>query len=105
LLQYLIQSGPPRFQEKAEFLLQCLPGTLVVIIKRGNNMKQSVGNPSVYCKITLGSTPPRQTKVRWINHLVYCFAMFISPIFSFFQWKNKITGSLHNWTIQFIYSD
>ena len=64
LLQYLIQSGPPRFQEKAEFLLQCLPGTLVVTIKRGNNMKQSVGNPSVFCKITLGNTPPRQTKVR-----------------------------------------
>ncbi|RDX76310.1 Protein CELLULOSE SYNTHASE INTERACTIVE 1, partial [Mucuna pruriens] len=63
LLQYLIQSGPPGFQEKAEFLLQCLPGTLVVIIKRGNNMKQSVGNPSVYCKLTLGNTPPRQTKV------------------------------------------
>ncbi|KAM1161135.1 hypothetical protein ACFX2B_000263 [Malus domestica] len=63
LLQYLIQSGPPRFQEKTEFLLQCLPGTLVVIIKRGNNMKQSVGNPSVYCKITLGNTPPKQTQV------------------------------------------
>ncbi|XP_044491779.1 protein CELLULOSE SYNTHASE INTERACTIVE 1-like [Mangifera indica] len=63
LLQYLIQSAPPRFQEKAEFLLQCLPGTLVVIIKRGNNMKQSVGNPSVYCKLTLGNTPPRQTKI------------------------------------------
>lgn len=63
LLQYLIQSGPPRFQEKSEFLLQCLPGTLVVIIKRGNNMRQSVGNPSVYCKLTLGNTPPRQTKV------------------------------------------
>ncbi|CAH9146562.1 unnamed protein product [Cuscuta epithymum] len=63
LLQYLIQSGPPRFQEKAEFLLQCLPGTLVVIIKRGNNMRQSVGNPSVYCKLTLGNTPPVQTKV------------------------------------------
>ncbi|KAK7318565.1 hypothetical protein RJT34_03268 [Clitoria ternatea] len=63
LLQYLIQSGPPRFQEKAEFLLQCLPGTLAVIIKRGNNMKQSVGNPSVYCKLTLGNTPPRLTKV------------------------------------------
>lgn len=63
LLQYLIQSGPPRFQEKAEFLLQCLPGTLVVIIKRGNNMKQSVGNASVYCKLTLSNTPPRQTKV------------------------------------------
>ncbi|CAK8567334.1 unnamed protein product [Lathyrus sativus] len=63
LLQFLIQSGPPRFQEKAEFLLQCLPGTLVVIIKCGNNMKQSVGNPSVYCKLTLGNTPPQQTKV------------------------------------------
>ncbi|KAL8159614.1 hypothetical protein V2J09_001151 [Rumex salicifolius] len=63
LLQYLIQSGPPRFQEKAEFLLQCLPGTLTVTIKRGNNMKQKVGNPSVFCKLTLGSTPPRQTKV------------------------------------------
>lgn len=63
LLQFLIQSGPPRFQEKAEFLLQCLPGTLVVSIKRGNNMKQSVGNPSVFCKLTLGNTPPRQTKV------------------------------------------
>ncbi|KAF5749829.1 hypothetical protein HS088_TW03G00155 [Tripterygium wilfordii] len=63
LLQYLIQSGPPRFQEKAEFLLQCLPGTLAVIIKRGNNMKQSMGNPSVFCKLSLGNTPPRQTKV------------------------------------------
>ncbi|XP_073289143.1 protein CELLULOSE SYNTHASE INTERACTIVE 1-like [Primulina huaijiensis] len=63
LLQYLIQSGPPRFQEKAEFLLQCLPGTLVVIIKRGNNMRQSVGVPSVYCKVTLGNNPPQLTKV------------------------------------------
>ncbi|XP_058096681.1 protein CELLULOSE SYNTHASE INTERACTIVE 1-like [Magnolia sinica] len=63
LLQYLIQSGPPRFQERAELLLQCLPGTLMVIIKRANNLKQSVGNPSAYCKLTLGNTPPRQTKV------------------------------------------
>lgn len=69
-LQYLIQSGPPRFQEKAEFLLQCLPGTLVVIVKRGNNMKQSVGVPSVYCKITLGHNPPRLTKVN------FCLFMF-----------------------------
>ncbi|XP_065019414.1 protein CELLULOSE SYNTHASE INTERACTIVE 1-like [Musa acuminata AAA Group] len=63
LLQYLIQSGPPRFQEKAELLLQCLPGTLTVTIKRGNNLKQSVGNPSVFCKLTLGNNPPRLTKV------------------------------------------
>ncbi|KAL4582918.1 hypothetical protein LXL04_007479 [Taraxacum kok-saghyz] len=80
LLQYLIQSGPPRFQEKAEFLLQCLPGTLTVIIKRGNNMKQSVGNPSVYCKLTLGNTPSRQTKVvatgpnpEWDENFVWSF--------------------------------
>ncbi|RZR78432.1 hypothetical protein BHM03_00003777 [Ensete ventricosum] len=63
LLQYLIQSGPPRFQEKAELLLQCLPGTLTVTIKCGNNLKQSVGNPSVFCKLTLGNNPPRLTKV------------------------------------------
>ncbi|XP_042470652.1 protein CELLULOSE SYNTHASE INTERACTIVE 1-like [Zingiber officinale] len=63
LLQFLIQSGPPRFQEKAELLLQCLPGTLTVTIKRGSNLKQSVGNPSVFCKLTLGNNPPRLTKV------------------------------------------
>lgn len=63
LLQYLILSGPPRVQDKAENLLQCLPGTLTVIIKRGKNMKQSVGNPSVYCKLTLGNNPPKETKV------------------------------------------
>ncbi|XP_071734018.1 protein CELLULOSE SYNTHASE INTERACTIVE 1 [Rutidosis leptorrhynchoides] len=80
LLQFLIQSGPPRFQEKAEFLLQCLPGTLTVIIKRGNNMKQSVGNPSAYCKLTLGNTPSRQTKVvstgpnpEWEESFVWSF--------------------------------
>ncbi|KAI6699656.1 hypothetical protein NL676_013980 [Syzygium grande] len=66
LLQYLNQSGPPRFQEKTEFLFQCLPGTLEVIIKSGNNMKQSVGDPSVCCKLTLGNTRPRQTIVCWI---------------------------------------
>ncbi|PWA80808.1 binding protein [Artemisia annua] len=80
LLQFLIQSGPPRFQEKAELLLQCLPGTLTVIIKRGNNMKQSVGNPSAYCKLTLGNTPSRQTKVvatgpnpEWDESFVWSF--------------------------------
>jgi len=91
LLQYLIQSGPPRFQEKAEFLLQCLPGTLVVIIKRGNNMKQSVGNPSVYCKLTLGNTPPRQTKVRCIyTSSCLFFVMFYISNYHLFLRKNKI---------------
>lgn len=63
LLQYLIQSGPPRFQEKAELLLQCLPGTLTVTIKRGNNLRQSVGNASAFCKLTLGNNPARLTKI------------------------------------------
>ncbi|RWR93044.1 LOW QUALITY PROTEIN: C2 calcium-dependent membrane targeting [Cinnamomum micranthum f. kanehirae] len=62
-LQHIIQSGQSRFQEKAEHLLHCLPGTLKVIIKRGNNLKQSVGNPNAYCKLKLANTQPRQTKV------------------------------------------
>ncbi|GJS80764.1 cellulose synthase interactive 1-like protein [Tanacetum coccineum] len=41
----------------------CLPGTLTMIIKCRNNMKQSVRNPSAYCKLTLGNTQSRQTKV------------------------------------------
>ena len=49
------QSRPPRFQEKAELLLQFLPGTLLVTIKWGINLKQSVGNPSaVTAKLHLG---------------------------------------------------
>ncbi|KAF6149220.1 hypothetical protein GIB67_026076 [Kingdonia uniflora] len=63
LLHYLIKSGSPHFHEKGESLLQSLPGTLTVTIKRATNLKQSVGNPSAYLKITLGNTPPRQTKV------------------------------------------
>lgn len=72
LLQFLIQSGPPRFQEKAELLLQSLPGTLTVIIKRGNNLKQSVGNPSVYCKVRLGNDSPRTTKVKQFLFYALC---------------------------------
>nr|GEX20797.1 hypothetical protein [Tanacetum cinerariifolium] len=58
----------------------CLSGTLTMIIKRGNNMKQSVRNPSAYCKLTLGNTPSRQTKVvttgpnpEWDENFVYSF--------------------------------
>lgn len=81
LLQFLIQSGPPRFQEKAELLLQCLPGTLTVIIKRGNNLRQSVGNPSAYCKLTLGNFPPRQTKVTYRGLITLYF--FAGELFNF----------------------
>lgn len=79
ILQYLIRTGPPRFQEKADFFLQWLPGTLTVIIKRGNNMRQTVGNPSVFCKLTLGNTTPQLTKVSNLT----CFLLFSSAVLFF----------------------
>eukprot|EP00250_Pteridium_aquilinum_P021587 c25167_g2_i1 orf=475-6879(+) len=63
VLQLLIRSGPEHFQEKADALLQCLPGNLVVTIKRGHNLKQSMGSTNAFCKLTLGNGAPRQTKV------------------------------------------
>lgn len=63
ILQLLIRSGPPHFQENAESLLQCLPGSLTVTIKRGINLKQSIGSTNAFCKLTLGNGPPRLTKV------------------------------------------
>lgn len=63
VLQLLMRSGPEPFQEKAEGLLQCLPGNLVVTIKRGVNLKQSMGSTNAFCKLTLGNGAPRQTKV------------------------------------------
>ncbi|GLJ09423.1 hypothetical protein SUGI_0109450 [Cryptomeria japonica] len=63
ILQLLVKSGLPRFQEKAESLLQYLPGTLTVTIKRGNNLKQAMASTNAYCKLTFGNGPPRETKV------------------------------------------
>jgi len=110
LLQYLIQSGPPRFHDKAEFLLQCLPGTLTVIIKRGNNIKQSVGNASVYCKLTLGNTEPRLTQVRfrfayaYILHVLVFSVHFLNtrtpPSFS----QTVSTGPSPEWNESFLWS-
>jgi hypothetical protein len=67
ILQLYMRSGPEHFQEKAETLLQCLPGNLVVTILRGHNLKQSVGSTNAFCKLTLGNGPPRQTKVYMHN--------------------------------------
>lgn len=102
LLQYIIQSAPPRFQEKAELLLQCLPGTLTVFIKRANNLKQSVGNPSAYCKLTLGNTGMRQTKVLTFNLASQVFILLsfiltctsydlIGEILSYFLYKTCLS--------------
>lgn len=63
ILQYFVREGPPKFHDKAEILLQCLPGSLVVTVKQGHNLKQSVGSTNAFCKLTLGNGPPRQTKV------------------------------------------
>lgn len=63
ILQLIVREGPHRFQEKAESLLQCLPGTLIVTINRGNNLKQTMGSTNAFCKLTFGNGPPRETKV------------------------------------------
>lgn len=82
VLQLLIRSSPPHFQEKADSLLQCLPGSLTVTIKRGYNLKQSIGNTNAFCKLTLGNGPPRQTKVvsrsispEWKQSFAWAFDM------------------------------
>ncbi|KAJ7554976.1 hypothetical protein O6H91_05G018000 [Diphasiastrum complanatum] len=63
VLQLLMRSGPQRLHDKIESLLQCLPGSLIVTITRGINLKQSMGSTNAFCKLSLGSGPPRQTKV------------------------------------------
>ncbi|KAF5467942.1 hypothetical protein F2P56_012146 [Juglans regia] len=66
ILQMLMKSCPPSFHERADSLLHCLPGCLTVTIKRGNNLKQTMGSTNAFCRLTIGNGPPRQTKV--VNH-------------------------------------
>ncbi|KAI4388085.1 hypothetical protein MLD38_000450 [Melastoma candidum] len=66
LLQELMKICPPNLHDRVDGLLHCLPGCLTVTVKRGNNLKQAVGSTSAFCQLTLGNTPPRQTKV--VNH-------------------------------------
>lgn len=68
ILQSLMKTCPPSFHEKADLLLHCLPGCLTVTIKRGNNLKQTVGNTNAFCRLTIGNGPPRQTKV--VSHSI-----------------------------------
>lgn len=82
ILQLIIRDGPSRFHEKAESLLQCLPGTLVVTINRGNNLKQTLGSTNAFCKLTFGNGPPRETKVvsqnispEWKQEFAWAFDM------------------------------
>ncbi|KAJ4967042.1 hypothetical protein NE237_018891 [Protea cynaroides] len=66
ILQLLMKTCPPSFHERADSLLHCLPGCLTVTIKRGNNLRQSMGSTNAFCRLTIGNGPPRQTKV--VNH-------------------------------------
>ncbi|XP_072079033.1 protein CELLULOSE SYNTHASE INTERACTIVE 3 isoform X8 [Arachis hypogaea] len=62
ILQMLMKTCPPSFHERADSLLHCLPGCLTVIIKRGNNLKQTMGGTCAFCRLTIGNGPPNQTK-------------------------------------------
>ncbi|GAB4862090.1 Protein CELLULOSE SYNTHASE INTERACTIVE 3 [Ancistrocladus abbreviatus] len=77
ILQMLMKTCPPSFHERADSLLNCLPGCLTVTIKRGNNLKQTMGSTNAFCQLKIGSGPPRHTKV--VNHS-------ISP-----EWKEAFT--------------
>ncbi|XP_011653783.1 protein CELLULOSE SYNTHASE INTERACTIVE 3 [Cucumis sativus] len=63
ILQMLMKTCPPSFHDRADSLLHCLPGCLTVIIKRGNNLKQTMGSTNAFCRLSIGNGPPRQTKV------------------------------------------
>lgn len=69
ILQKLMKTCPPSFQEKADNLLHSLPGCLTVTILRANNLKQVMGGTNAFCRLTIGNGPARQTKVsdhhRW----------------------------------------
>ncbi|CAI5529302.1 unnamed protein product [Closterium sp. Naga37s-1] len=63
VLQLMLRSGPINLYEKAETLLSVLPGSLSVCVKRGSNLKASMGATNAYCKLTLADTPAKVTKV------------------------------------------
>jgi len=63
ILQLLMKTCPPSFHERADSLLHCLPGCLTVTIKRGNNLKQTMGSTNAFCWLKIGNEPPKQTKV------------------------------------------
>lgn len=63
ILQMLMKTCPPSFHERADTLLHCLPGCLTVTIKRGNNLKQTMGSTNAFCQLTIGNGPTKQTKV------------------------------------------
>eukprot|EP00850_Spirogloea_muscicola_P016341 SM000132S26856 [mRNA] locus=s132:15143:26031:- [translate_table: standard] len=81
VLQLMLQSGPVDLYQKAEFLLSILPGSLVVTLKRGNNLKLAMGTTNAYCRVQLGDMAPQETTV---------VANSSSP-----EWKQTFTWALN----------
>lgn len=84
VLQMLMKICPPSFHEKADSLLHCLPGCLTVTIKRGSNLKQTMGSTNAFCRLTIGNGPPRQTKVK----ILFLASRMIFPWFTLLWWKD-----------------
>lgn len=103
ILQMLMKTCPPSFHERADSLLHCLPGCLTVTIKRGNNLKQTMGSTNAFCHLKIGNGPPRQTKVGIICKCFntfpfvmfnYCFYILICQVISHNtcpEWKESFT--------------
>ncbi|CAN8302691.1 unnamed protein product [Cochlearia groenlandica] len=64
VLQMIMKSDPPgSFHERGNSLLNCLPGSLTVAIKRGDNLKRSMGNTNAFCSLIIDNCPTKKTKV------------------------------------------
>ncbi|CAI9282124.1 unnamed protein product [Lactuca saligna] len=63
ILQMMIKSCPPEFHERAESLLNCLPGCLIITVKRATNLKRVIGGTNAFCRLKIGQGPSHQTKV------------------------------------------
>ncbi|XP_010530212.1 PREDICTED: uncharacterized protein LOC104806830 [Tarenaya hassleriana] len=64
VLQMMMKSRPQgSFRQRGNSLLNCLPGTLVVSIHRGDNLKNSMGSTNPFCRLTIDNCPTKQTQV------------------------------------------
>ncbi|XP_013587004.1 PREDICTED: uncharacterized protein LOC106295607 isoform X1 [Brassica oleracea var. oleracea] len=65
MLQLMMKSKSPErsFHERGNSLLNCLPGSLTVAIKRGDNLKRSMGNTNAFCSLIMDNCPKKKTKV------------------------------------------
>lgn len=63
MLQLMMKSKPPAtFHERGNSLLNCLPGSLTVAVKRGDNLKRST---NAFCSLIIHNCPAKKTKVQF----------------------------------------